>query len=101
MPDEETSPEALVSVDRPEYAEDSITRDAVYTVRSVDFVPGPIVIAKSLFDDSADTIKQTWERTMNVSLGIASAGDEVVSERAEKAKEVVRNLGESQPNENS
>jgi|ERR1022692_1270058 hypothetical protein len=79
----------------PEYPEKFVTSDAVYTVRSVDYVPSSTQETRSLFEDTQADIDRTWERVNEVSISISSASQEQVAERADKAKELVDRLATS------
>jgi hypothetical protein len=69
-----------------DYPERFITADAVYTVRSVDFVPARASQTVSLFDDSEESIDQTWKRASAVSVSLSSATDDDLLKRADRAK---------------
>jgi hypothetical protein len=88
------APEGAGAGTQPAYVEDFVARDAVYTVRSVDFVPPNKPELNSLFDDSPIEIDETWKRTVNAGIKISSASEEAMDERVRKASAIVHEMAE-------
>jgi hypothetical protein len=73
----------------PEYPERFVTKDAVYTIHSLSFVPSSTPDVGSLFDDPPENIERTWERAQQVGGEISSADVAEVERRLQEARKTV------------
>jgi hypothetical protein len=73
----------------PEYPEKFVTKDAVYTINSLSFVPSSTPDVGSLFDDPPENIERTWERAQQVGGEISSADVAEVERRLQEARKTV------------